>query len=214
MVTAVPKDPKKVARIMQAAMHEFAGHGYTGAKTDQIAANAQVSKGLIFHYYGNKQSLYLETVQTATNTIMRTINPKAYETPTDLVTLVVRGARYKAEFGQQHPDEMQVMIDAYGMVDKLPAKARTELITLYQQAIQVSQRMIGQVVDQMPLRPEVDRKTVINLIVGVYNQIFAEFQDHMRQSPDIKSMTDAQWIVDRAKEYMQILQFGFAAPTK
>jgi TetR/AcrR family transcriptional regulator len=212
MAAAVPKDPAKVARIMQAATHEFASHGYTGAKTEQIAATAQVSKGLIFHYYGSKQALYFETVQVATQTILDTINPKAYEVTTDLVTLVVRGARYKAEFGQTHPDEMHIMIDAYGMVDKLPAKVRTQLNRLYQQNMRIMQGLIGNVLDQMSVRPEINRETLISLIMGIYNQIFTEFQLHMQQSPDIKTMTDAQWIVDRAKEYMQILQFGFVTP--
>ena len=68
------KDPKKVARMMQAAMHEFAAQGYRDAKTDAISSAAAVSKGLLFHYYGSKQGLYFATVQLATETIIATIN--------------------------------------------------------------------------------------------------------------------------------------------
>ncbi|MFC6182396.1 TetR/AcrR family transcriptional regulator [Lactiplantibacillus daowaiensis] len=214
MATVVPKDPAKVARIMQAATHEFAQHGYAGVKTDQIAAVAQVSKGLIFHYYGSKQALYFATVQTATETIMTTINPRAFDAPDDLVTLVVRSTKYKAEFGQSHPDEMAVMIEAYGKLDQLPAKARQQLTALYRQSMQVIQMQIGHVVDQMALRPELDRTLVINMIMGVYNQIFTEFQAQMHLHPEMKTMTDAQWIVDRAKAYMQILEYGFVTPVK
>ncbi|RRK10135.1 TetR/AcrR family transcriptional regulator [Lactiplantibacillus garii] len=206
----VPKDPQKVARIMQAAQHAFAKDGYRDAKTDSIAAAAKVSKGLIFHYYGSKQALYVATVQAATATIMATIDPKAYEIPTDLVALVVNGTKYKSEFGRSHPDEMQVLINAYGEVDQLPEKVQTQIKALYEQSIAVTRTMIGQVLDKMTLRPGLDRDVVIGLIMGVYNQVFAEFQAHMVKNHDVKSMDDVQWIVERAKAYMGILEYGFA----
>ncbi|BDZ29677.1 TetR/AcrR family transcriptional regulator [Lactiplantibacillus sp. WILCCON 0030] len=207
-----PKDPEKVTRILAAATHEFAVHGYTAAKTDQIAVVAQVSKGLIFHYYGSKQQLYFQTVVAATERIKTEVNPQAFKTPADLVTLVVRSTKYKAEFGRQHPDEMRLMINAYGNVDKLPVKIQGELRELYAQSLQVSQVLIGKVIERLPLRPGVDRETVIQLIMGVYQQIFAEFQAHMAVNPDAETMLDAQWIVDRAKQYMAILENGFVQP--
>ncbi|WP_175265182.1 TetR/AcrR family transcriptional regulator [Lacticaseibacillus nasuensis] len=44
-LTNQPRDPEKVARILQAALHEFATLGYHAAKTSVIASTAQVSKG-------------------------------------------------------------------------------------------------------------------------------------------------------------------------
>jgi len=209
---ATPKDPKKVARIMVAATHEFAVQGYTAAKTDQIAQVAKVSKGLIFHYYGSKQQLYFQTVVAATERIKAEVTPAAFETPVDLVALVVRSTKYKADFGRKHPDEMRLMISAYGNADKLPAKIQDELQELYAQSLQLSQQMIGEIIDRLPLRPEVDRETVIELIMGIYNQIFAEFQAQAKKHPEMKTMADAQWVAERAKKYMAILENGFIAP--
>lgn len=209
---AIPKDSEKVTRIMAAATHEFAVHGYTTAKTDQIALAAEVSKGLIFHYYGSKQQLYFQTVVAATESIKAEVTPQAFKTPVDLVGLTVRSTQYKAEFGRKHPDEMRLMINAYGNSDKLPVKIQTELQGLYTQSLQLSQLMIGQIVDRLPLRPEVDRDTVIELIMGIYNQIFIEFQAQAKLNPEMKTMADAQWISDRAQKYMAILENGFIAP--
>jgi len=206
------KDPQKEARIMQAALHAFAEAGYRDAKTDLIAEKAQVSKGLIFHYYGSKQALYVLTVQTATQTIMDSIDPRAYEAPSDLVALIVRGTKYKSEFGRTHPDEMRLLINAYGEVDQLPAKVQTQIKELYTQSITVTRHLIQDVLTQMKLRPELKQDDVVDLIVGVYNQIFAEFQVHMAKNHDIKSMDDVQWIVERAKTYMGILEYGFTEP--
>ncbi|WP_434433334.1 TetR/AcrR family transcriptional regulator [Lactiplantibacillus paraplantarum] len=206
---SVPKDPAKVERIMQAAMHAFAAHGYRDAKTDAIASVAAVSKGLIFHYYGSKQGLYMATVQTATDTIITTINQQIFDVPDDLVTLMVRSAQYKAAFGKDHPDEMKVMIEAYGALERLPAKIQAQIKVLYAKAMAISREMIGRVLDKMPLRKDIDREATIALIMGVYNQIFMEFQAYMRENNDVQSMDDVEWVVSRAKAYMGILEHGF-----
>ncbi|MFB9768493.1 TetR/AcrR family transcriptional regulator [Lactiplantibacillus modestisalitolerans] len=208
----VPQDPEKVQRIMQAALHTFAHHGYQRAKTDVIAAEAAVSKGLIFHYYGNKQALYLATVKWTVAQIRATIDPRVYAIPDDLVSLVVQGTKYKTAFGQAHPDEMQLMIAAYGEIDRLPPELQAELRGVYDESMQTVQTMIQQVLDRMPLRADLDRDLVVNLIMSTYTQIFTEFQTHMRQNADIHSMADVQWLVERAKVYMGILEHGFTKP--
>ncbi|CAM3152702.1 TetR/AcrR family transcriptional regulator [Lactiplantibacillus plajomi] len=205
----IPKDPQKVARIMQAACHAFATAGYRGAKTDVIAADADVSKGLIFHYYGSKQGLYVATIQHTTQVIIDTIDPAIYDVPADLVDMIVRGTKYKSDFGRSHPDEMRLLINAYGESAHLPAAVQKQMRALYDQTIATSRQMIRNVLKQMPLRPELDEATVVDLIVGVYNQVFSEFQAHMAKHHDAQSMADVQWVVERAKAYMEILEHGF-----
>lgn len=53
----IPEDKKQ--RIIRAAMEHFAKSGYKKTTMDEIVAAANISKGLIFHYFGNKQKLYL-----------------------------------------------------------------------------------------------------------------------------------------------------------
>ncbi len=47
------------ARILQAAVKEFAARGYASAKLDAIAARAKVTKGLVLYYFGTKRGLYI-----------------------------------------------------------------------------------------------------------------------------------------------------------
>ncbi len=44
--------------ILDAAVAEFSGHGYHGARIERIAASANVNKQLIFHYFESKNGLY------------------------------------------------------------------------------------------------------------------------------------------------------------
>lgn len=49
---------EKQERILNAAIKVFAQNGYRKASTDVIVKEANISKGLLFHYFSNKLSLY------------------------------------------------------------------------------------------------------------------------------------------------------------
>ena len=49
---------EKQERIINAAFKVFAENGYGHSSTDEIVKTADISKGLLFHYFGNKIGLY------------------------------------------------------------------------------------------------------------------------------------------------------------
>jgi TetR/AcrR family transcriptional regulator len=51
------------ARILEAALREFAAHGLAGARTERIAEAAGVNKALIYYYFAGKEQLYLAAVE-------------------------------------------------------------------------------------------------------------------------------------------------------
>lgn len=52
------------AALLVAATEEFARNGFAGARVDTIAASAGVNKQLVYHYYGNKEGLYREALES------------------------------------------------------------------------------------------------------------------------------------------------------
>ena len=52
------------ARILDAARVEFVTHGLNGARVDRIAEAAGNNKNLIYHYFGSKDALYLEVLES------------------------------------------------------------------------------------------------------------------------------------------------------
>jgi AcrR family transcriptional regulator len=57
-------------RILDVAMAEFAEHGFSGSRIDRISAAADVNVGMIYHYFGNKDDLYLAALE-ASYTVIR-----------------------------------------------------------------------------------------------------------------------------------------------
>ncbi len=69
METATAPEPERIrdpertrALILEAAIAEFAQNGLSGARVDAIAARAGANKRMLYHYFGNKEDLYLATL--------------------------------------------------------------------------------------------------------------------------------------------------------
>jgi TetR/AcrR family transcriptional regulator len=54
-----------VPAILAAAEIEFATHGFAAARTESIAARANVVKGMIFHYFKSKEGLFEAVLERA-----------------------------------------------------------------------------------------------------------------------------------------------------
>ena len=50
-------------KLLAAARREFAASGLAGARVDEIAARAVVNKQLVYHYFGDKDALYLAVLE-------------------------------------------------------------------------------------------------------------------------------------------------------
>ena len=70
--SGVSRDPERTqAAILATAIEEFTAKGLNGARVDEIARRAGVNKRMIYHYFGDKEGLYLAALE-ATYTAIRT----------------------------------------------------------------------------------------------------------------------------------------------
>lgn len=61
--------PEKQGRILEAAIDEFAEHGYDSANINNIAQKAGVSVGSMYKYFDSKEDLYLTVVHLGVETL-------------------------------------------------------------------------------------------------------------------------------------------------
>ena len=56
---AAERNPERTrARILSAALKEFAAKGFAGARVDAIARRAAINKRMLYHYFGDKEGLF------------------------------------------------------------------------------------------------------------------------------------------------------------
>ena len=62
--SGVTRDPERTrAAILRAATEEITAKGLTGARVDAIAERAGVNKRMLYHYFGDKQGLYVAVLE-------------------------------------------------------------------------------------------------------------------------------------------------------
>ncbi|MEM8642774.1 MAG: TetR/AcrR family transcriptional regulator [Cyanobacteria bacterium P01_G01_bin.54] len=98
---AKPPDPKTKqtrnpevtqAKILAAAIEEFAQYGLNGARTAAIATQSGVTKAMLCYYFGNKEALYRAVLQQLVNEINAAFQPLAWATmsPDQALEAVIR----------------------------------------------------------------------------------------------------------------------------
>lgn len=94
---------EKQLAIFNAAMEVFAQNDYKRASTDDIAAKAGISKGMLFYYFQNKRTLYLETYDYAMRAGRAAIDdPHLFEI-TDFFELLNYSAQKKLQIMAKMP---------------------------------------------------------------------------------------------------------------
>lgn len=76
-VRAVDRQLAKRNRIVDVAMRQFATHGYEGARIEEMAAAAGVSKGAVFGYFTSKAGLFLAAYRAATRSFSKYLDAPA-----------------------------------------------------------------------------------------------------------------------------------------
>ena len=87
-----PKAPEaNRARMVEAAIDEFAARGFKGASMDAIAARTQTTRALINYYFGSKERLYLAVLERVYAEIREAENELELEhlTPVDAIRHIV-----------------------------------------------------------------------------------------------------------------------------
>ena len=80
------RDPDRTREaILVAAQHEFAAKGLSGGRVDEIARRAHANKRMIYHYFGNKEGLYLAALERVYEEYFRRVT-RAYD-PVDALVV-------------------------------------------------------------------------------------------------------------------------------
>ncbi len=107
-------DDKKRDSIINAAIKEFSLYPYEKASTNNIVKNAGISKGLLFHYFGNKKVLYEEIIGFVLNKVAGEIMGKINYDETDILERIKQLIIVKMEIGKSYPNMFDFIFKVLG----------------------------------------------------------------------------------------------------
>jgi len=103
------RDPERTrAAILNAATQEFTAKGLTGARVDAIAKRARVNKRMIYHYFGDKDGLYLAVLE-ATYEAIRAAELALHLTDRDPVEVMRELVLFTWRYFLAHPEFLSLL---------------------------------------------------------------------------------------------------------
>ena len=185
---------EKQDRMINAALEVFSKHGYYHTSTDEIVKTAQISKGLLFHYFGSKLGLYAFLYDYATRFVTLELTRSVTDNDNDFFDLYKNILSAKANSLAQYPyiydylknaDE-ETHIEAVGEIHERRDKYRRIMEALRARA------------DVTVLKPGTDYNKVWDILDFTVDGILER---------NIKSDTfRADLFMEEALEYIEMIQ--------
>ena len=126
--TYLQRDARR-QKLLELGMRLFANRSYEDVSIDDVAREAGMSKGLLYHYFGSKRAFYTEVVRTAVDNLleMLVIDP-ALSGPDNLRRGLMAWFEFVAQQGDAYLAIMHGGIGADEAVGAILDEARNVLV--------------------------------------------------------------------------------------
>lgn len=199
-------DIEKQKQIINAAAEEFGGKGYDNASTNEIVKNANISKGLLFHYFGNKKALYLFLLDYSINLFSEEFYGKFDYAETDFIKRWGQISLLKIDLIHKYSVIYQFLLASSTELNpeiKKEIDERTK--TVYEQAYK---KMLIDI-DTSLYRYDMEASRVSDIIMWVTQGFASNELEKLKRSPDNKLNFDVNSVMPEFNEYMKLLKRAF-----
>jgi TetR/AcrR family transcriptional regulator len=198
----IPED--KRAALVTAAVREFAAVGYSSASTNRIVEAAHVSKGLLFHYFGDKKGLYLYAAQSGLAGLVQRFDDRVGPASTDLFDRLREYTFTKWSLIAEDPSTFVFLQQA--MSDP-PEELREEMQAVTADITASTYRRLFEGVDTSKFRPGVSVKEVIRLLTWTFDGLSNQYAALLQQKPlELESVRRV--VLDEIDTYVKLLRHG------
>ena len=108
---------EKQLAIINAGYRVFSQNSYRKSPMSEIAAEADISKSLLFYYFRNKSELYLYLLDTAVETTYRYMQEYGSSDDDGFFDIIYKGIKAKVTMMKKHPDITVFTLKCYYETD-------------------------------------------------------------------------------------------------
>ena len=153
---------EKQRQILDAAAEVFAEEDYKRASTDDIAARAGISKGLLFYYFKNKQSLYLYVADHLRSLVERHLEKERLAGISDFFDMLDYGAEEKFQLFRRQPWILKLALRLYYVTDK---EVASPLRRRFMEMMEEMWDVYFSHIDREKFRPEVEPRQALDQLI-------------------------------------------------
>lgn len=196
---------EKKEKIIKACMEVFAEKGYEGASTNAIVQKAGISKGILFHYFGNKKDLYLYILDRTLGKAVDELNSYQEPLPSDIFERIIVTGTIKLKMAIEQPLMYKLLFITFvNTPDPLKAAAQERYKKLYDIALP----MLYNGLDYSKMRKDIDPKKAIEVMTLFMEGLQAQYMETLKNLSAEQSFVIMDKLRAETLEYMDILKKG------
>ncbi|MBZ2174449.1 TetR/AcrR family transcriptional regulator [Schnuerera sp. xch1] len=205
----LPEDKKK--RIIDVCIEEFAEHGYAKGSTNEITKKAEISKGILFHYFKNKKNLYLYIVDYVMKYYIDIFIEEIRKMDSDDIFDTIKEiSLIKIKAFSKDPMMYKFVANIFlSPPEEIEQDIKNRYFKLYEDSFKV----LVEKFDTSKLRKDIDKKKAIELLFislgGIADKYITEYKGREKEM-----IQNADKIIKDFEEYMHILKAGLYDETR
>lgn len=192
--------------IFQAALEEFGTSEPESVTMDEICAKHGISKGMLYHYYANKDALFLACVEKIfqdLNAYLQQESEGLAEQPALLALknyFLLRETFFQSRSRERHIFECAMLHPPQHLIAQIQA--------LRQPIRAENERFLRRLISHMQLREGLERNQAVRYLHSVYTVFWSILEQY--HAPD--SASDLHKLLKETEEIFGLLLFGIARP--
>lgn len=198
----------KKQRILEVCIQEFAEKGYEKASTNTIIKDAEISKGILFHYFGNKKSLFLYIVEYCIQFLITEYRKYPLLRSGDIFDRLLESGMIKLKIYNTSPNISKVILQAFM---NTPEGIRAEIQDKYKQISSEFMPSIFEDIDLSKFQNGVNPKKALEIVM-LFLEALQEKYNKEYKGREQELLGDVDKIMEEYKEYIQILKYGIYCP--
>lgn len=192
-------------KILNAAMKEFGSKSYDNASLNNICSDNKISKGLIYHYFKNKDELYLCCVKTCFDKITKFLGSEEYVF-TDFQKDINKYLSLRHKFFRENPNYSNIF---FHTVLQPPQHLKQQIKELRKEFDEQDLRYYKSLLSTIILRHDVTEEEAIEYFLIFQEMFNGYFQSKADGSSDFKSLIETHEM--KLPKILNIMLYGIVS---
>ena len=197
------KNAETKHRIIKSALKEFSEKSYREASLNTICIEGEVSKGIIYHYYQDKEELYLACVKECFNSLKEYLDQKVKITDDSLEKNMNNYFKVRLHFFNENPIYFGIYCSAVlNPPDELEKKLNKAMKEFHEQTIKI----LSALLKKTKLRKGITNDEVI--------ETFSKYQDWVNTRAQKNKKVSLREHELKTQRTLKILLYGVVESEK
>lgn len=196
---------EKKMKIINAAIEEFAKNGYKRGSTNNIVKNAEISKGLLFHYFESKKNLFIYLFENVIEFFIPIIKEQIEKKkPSDIFERYKVWSVIKFKIFSKYPLRYEFLLKALASTpEEIEEEIQKRYIKMYRENI----GMILEDIDKSRFKDNINFNKAVEVLTIFTDGLVKKYFQHYKGKEE-EMLKDIDTILKDIDEYIEILKWG------